>query len=101
MASDASSVAIDEGMLIHKAVSEPSDISLPEPKHDPSATMLEVENEVAPNPDQKPSSEGGAPIEFNPDRNFYLAFFSLATLTAVVALDGTTPAVALPVSSSN
>lgn len=36
-------------------------------------------------------------IEFKPTRGFYLAFVALATLTLMVALDGTSLSVALPV----
>jgi len=36
-------------------------------------------------------------LPFNPDRRFYLAFVALAVLTLMVALDGTSLSVALPV----
>ena len=51
------------------------------------------------NADTAATPQKNAPAEeFHPGASFYLAFSSLAILTAVVALDGTTPAVALPVS---
>lgn len=42
---------------------------------------------------QKPNNE----IEFKPGRPFFLAFAMLATLTLMVALDGTSISVALPI----
>ena len=47
--------------------------------------------------ESSPPEKDGS-VEFNPTRRFYLAFASLAMLTLMVALDGTSLSVALPVS---
>jgi len=57
-----------------------------------------------PHYDRRPSectlpipAEEARPVAFNPDSRFYLAFSALASLSLVVALDGTSISVALPV----
>lgn len=82
-----------------KVIDDPvSDSSSTEVEQDLPQNPIAVENEVPPVSNPKVPAKKDAPEEFKPDRAFYLAFSSLAILTAVVALDGTTPAVALPVS---
>lgn len=99
MGSDSSSTEVDKSESVPKAIDDPvSDSSSTEFKQDPPQNLIAAENEVPPVSDPKIPAEEDAPKEFKPDRAFYLAFSSLAILTAVVALDGTTPAVALPVS---
>lgn len=48
------------------------------------------------NSSQNPAEKPTIP-EFKPNRGFYLAFVALATLTLMVALDGTSLSVALPI----
>jgi hypothetical protein len=45
-------------------------------------------------PDTKPEPE---PVEWKPSKRLYVAFLTLAVITLMVALDGTSLSVALPV----
>jgi len=47
------------------------------------------------------NSQDGSNIVFNPGARFYFAFSSLTVLAMMVALDGTSVSVALPVSISS
>lgn len=48
------------------------------------------------NPDTKPEPD---PVAWAPSKRLYVAFLTLAVITLMVALDGTSLSVALPVSS--
>jgi MFS family permease len=63
----------------------------------PPAPLEKIPSQTAGSPTsslyQKPNNE----VEFNPGRRFFLAFAVLATLTLMVAIDGTSISVALPI----
>lgn len=63
------------------------------PVPQPQSVALDAEQaSISSHPDEK-----SGPPEFHPNTRFYLAFAALAVLTLMVALDGTSISVALPI----
>lgn len=80
--------------------SKPPSVKEALPSHRPS---IESEKEIASgapstlNPDTKPQPDL---VAWKPSKRLYVAFLTLAVITLMVALDGTSLSVALPVSAS-
>lgn len=70
----------------------------------PSNNLLHDQSDssqtVTPSPGSISTSPEKKEFEFKPDHRLWLAFGTLATLTMMVALDGTSISVALPVSKT-
>lgn len=68
----------------------------PEERHTTAEQSLASPDSASLKSSQEVEKTGDG-LEFKPNRGFYLAFAALATLTLMVALDGTSLSVALPV----